>query len=72
MATANNVTNQLDSEAWDKLLAALSTTCDRLTPRDIADCEQRLDLLVAKIQNRHWIDRETARQLVRDGLAASS
>ena len=67
----SKVTNQLTEAAWEQLTVALRETCSRLTPRDLADCEKRLDLLVAKVQNRHWVDRETARQLVRDALAKS-
>jgi hypothetical protein len=68
---AATTTNQLDDTAWEQLKKAISETCTRITPRDFADCEQRLDLLVAKVQNRHWVDRDTARQLVRDALAAA-
>ena len=45
--------------------------CPRLTPRDIADCERRVDLLSAKIQNLHWVDRVEARRLVLAAVAAA-
>ena len=69
---ASATTNQLDDTAWEQLKQAIGQTCDRITPRDFVDCEQRLDLLVAKVQNRHWVDRATARQLVRDALKANA
>ena len=46
------------------LLPKLRQRCPRLTEQDLGECEQRIDLLTAKIQNRHWINRIAARRTV--------
>lgn len=62
--------NIIDPVTWQKLLPALRARCPRLTEQDIAESQQRVDLLTAKIQNRHWCDRMTAQRTV-TGLLAS-
>ncbi len=49
---------------WETLLPTLRTACPRLTDQDLAECEQRSDLLVAKLQNRQWISRSQAEALL--------
>jgi hypothetical protein len=56
--------NMLNDDQWQRLLPALRERFDRLTEQDLSDCGQRLDLLTAKVQNRHWIDRIQAQRLV--------
>jgi hypothetical protein len=51
-------------DQWQQLLPRLRQQCPRLTPDDLAESQQRIDLLIAKIQNRHWVDRITARRTV--------
>lgn len=58
--------NQLDDTTWTKLLPLVREACPRLTEADLDDVGQRMDLLTAKIQNRHWITRVEARRLVLD------
>jgi len=62
--------NMISDEDWQRLLPLLRERCPRLTPADLEDADQRLDLLSAKIQNRHWVDRVSARRLVLELLAA--
>jgi hypothetical protein len=64
--------NIIDDATWRNLLPALRTRCPRLTEQDIVECEQRVDLLTAKIQNRHWCDRMTAQRTVTDLLAGAT
>lgn len=53
------------SEAdWKKLVPKLREKCPRLTEQDLREVRGRLDLVTAKIQNRHWCDRLTARRTV--------
>jgi hypothetical protein len=54
----------IPNHQWTQLLPKLLQQCPRLTPLDIEECLQRIDLLTAKIQNRHWVDRTTARRTV--------
>jgi len=54
----------LTDAQWEALLPLLRERCPRLTEADLADARPRVDLLSAKIQNRHWVDRVTARRLV--------
>ncbi len=63
--------NQIDTAHWQRLLPRLRETCPLVTATDLDDCGQRLDLLSAKIQNRHWVDRLAARRLVLQLLAAT-
>lgn len=56
--------NVLNTDQWTKLLPKIQAACPRLTPQDLIDTEQRIDLLTAKIQNRHWISRVDAQRLV--------
>lgn len=56
---------------WDRLLPLLRERCPRLTPADIEAVERRSDLLAAKIQNRHWVDRQTAERLVLELLQSA-
>jgi hypothetical protein len=51
-------------DQWQLLLPRLRQQCPRLTALDLAESQQRIDLLIAKIQNRHWVDRVTARRTV--------
>jgi len=55
----------LDEDRWDAVARAAKARCPRLTAADLADCFRRLDLLVGKIQNRHWVSKQEARNLVR-------
>ncbi|MCS6970096.1 MAG: hypothetical protein RMM29_02220 [Planctomycetota bacterium] len=60
----------LDPAQWEALVRAVRQACPRLTERDLAECQCRLDILVAKIQNRHWVSRRDAERLVRQLLAS--
>jgi hypothetical protein len=60
--------NRIPDDQWTLVTARLRTRCPKLTPTDLSESRQRIDLLVAKIQNRHWIDRVTARRVVLDVL----
>jgi hypothetical protein len=64
--------NIIDDATWRNLLPALRARCGRLTEQDIAECQQRVDLLTAKIQNRHWCDRMTAQRTVTSLLAGAA
>jgi hypothetical protein len=37
---------------------------------DLQECQGRIDLLTAKIQNRHWVSRSDAQRTVLGALAA--
>jgi hypothetical protein len=54
----------IPDDQWQLLLPHLRTQCPRLTPLDLVECMKRIDLLIAKIQNRHWVDRVTARRTI--------
>jgi len=54
----------IPDDVWQKILPTLRTRCPRLTEQDLRETEQRVDLLIAKIQNRHWSSRMAAQQLV--------
>jgi hypothetical protein len=56
--------NVLADADWQRLTDAIRPQCPRLTASDLAEAEQRVDLLCAKIQNRHWCSRDSARRLV--------
>jgi len=58
------VNNMIADEDWQRLLPKLRERCPRVTESDLADAGQRMDLLAAKIQNRHWVDLVTARRIV--------
>jgi hypothetical protein len=54
----------IPADQWQQLLPRLKAKCPRLTSEDLLESLRRIDLLIAKIQNRHWIDRITARRIV--------
>jgi len=54
----------IPDDQWTQLLPKLRLQCPRLTPLDLEECLKRIDLLTAKIQNRHWVNRITARRTV--------
>lgn len=56
--------NMIADDVWQQVLPKLRARCPRLTEDDLADAGQRIDLLSGKIQNRHWVDRVTARRIV--------
>ncbi len=56
--------NVLTDQQWIALLPRLRTTCPRLTAQDLDEAKGRIDLLTAKIQNRHWCSRTLAQQTV--------
>jgi hypothetical protein len=56
--------NILSDDVWKQIEPGLRTACPRLTPDDLQEAQQRIDLLIAKIQNRHWISKEEARRIV--------
>jgi hypothetical protein len=56
--------NVLTDDQWQKLVPKLREKCPRLTEQDLAEAKGRVDLTVAKIQNRHWCDRLTAQRTV--------
>lgn len=51
---------QIPDSLWTRMLPKIKELCPRLTSSDLKECEQRLDLLCAKIQNRHWVSRHDA------------
>lgn len=55
---------RIPDAAWATILPQLKTRCPRLTAADLGEAQQRIDLLTAKIQSRHWISREAARRIV--------
>jgi hypothetical protein len=56
--------NVISDADWMKLLPKVREKCPRLTEEDLSEAKGRLDLLTAKIQNRHWCDKLTARRTV--------
>lgn len=56
--------NVIPVASWPALEPLLRQHCPLLTPLDIVECGRRVDLLTAKIQNRHWMDRVAARRVV--------
>lgn len=54
----------MSEEAWLEALPAIRKSFERITEDDLRDCGRRIDLLTAKVQNRHWVDRVTARRMV--------
>lgn len=56
--------NLLSESQWSSLLPLLAKHCPRLTPLDLVESQRRIDILTAKIQNRHWMDRVAAQRTV--------
>ncbi len=56
--------NVLTDSQWTTLEPLLKKTCPRLTPLDLSESQHRVDILTAKIQNRHWMDRVAAQRVV--------
>ncbi len=52
--------NTLSDPIWQRLLPKLRARCPRLTDQDLQEAQQRVDLLTAKIQNRHWVSKTVA------------
>jgi hypothetical protein len=61
----------IPADQWRQLLPGLRRRCPLLTDADLAEGQRRIDLLTAKIQNRHWVDRVTARRTVLELLQQS-
>ena len=62
--------NTLPDATWSQLIPKIKATCPRLTEMDLQECQSRIDLLTAKIQNRHWVSRSNAQRTVLGALAA--
>jgi hypothetical protein len=60
--------NIIPEEQWPQVAARLAQHCPRLTSSDLEQSQRRIDLLTAFIQNRHWINRITARRTVLSAL----
>lgn len=56
--------NQIPDAAWQTIVPQLKAKCPRLTELDLRETQQRIDLLTAKIQNRHWVSKVVARRTV--------
>ena len=56
--------NQIPDDAWQRILPKIKQQCPRLTELDLREAQQRIDLLTAKIQNRHWVSKVTARRKI--------
>lgn len=56
--------NIIPDANWPAVEKTLKASCPRLTASDFAEAQKRVDLLTAKIQNRHWISRIEARRTV--------
>jgi hypothetical protein len=56
--------NQIPDAAWQAIVPNLKKACPRLTESDLREAQQRIDLLTAKIQNRHWVSKIVARRTV--------
>lgn len=56
--------NVIPDDVWTRLVPRLREKCPRLTETDLVEARGRSDLLTAKIQNRHWVDRMTAQRTV--------
>lgn len=61
----------LPSDDWARLIPHVKAACPRLTDLDLREAQNRLDLLAAKIQNRHWISHEAARRTITAALQAA-
>jgi hypothetical protein len=60
--------NIIPAELWTKIEPVIRKQCPRLTATDISETQNRVDLLIAKIQNRQWISRREAQRLVLSAL----
>ncbi len=56
--------NQIPDDVWTRIQPALKQHCPRLTALDFQEAQQRIDLLTAKIQNRHWVSKVVAQRTV--------
>ncbi|HAT10868.1 MAG TPA: hypothetical protein DCS97_09815 [Planctomycetes bacterium] len=56
--------NLLSDSQWSALEPLVKKACPRLTPLDLVESQRRIDLLTAKIQSRHWMDRVAAQRVV--------
>ncbi len=56
--------NVLSAAQWQSILPKLRAKCPRLTEQDLSEAECRVDLLIAKVQNRHWVSKIAARRTV--------
>lgn len=56
--------NQIPDATWLSILPKLKLQCPRLTELDLKEAQQRIDLLTAKIQNRHWVSKIVARRTI--------
>jgi len=54
----------IPEDQWQQMQPKLRQQCPRLTVTDVQETQRRIDLLIAKIQNRHWVNRITARRTV--------
>ena len=54
----------ISNDVWKSVEPKLKLRCPRLTVADFQEAQQRIDLLSAKIQSRHWVSREDARRIV--------
>lgn len=56
--------NQIPDPVYQQIVPGLKKACPRLTELDLREAQQRIDLLTAKIQNRHWVSKIVARRTV--------
>jgi hypothetical protein len=56
--------NLLTESQWAAVEPLVKKACPRLTPLDLVDSQRRVDILTAKIQNRHWMERVAAQRVV--------
>ncbi len=56
--------NEIPAAVWSQILPEISKRCPRLTPLDLTEAQGRIDLLTAKIQNRHWVSKTEARRMI--------
>jgi hypothetical protein len=56
--------NQIPDTVWQQIIPGLKQAAPRLTELDLREAQGRIDLLTAKIQNRHWVSKIAARRLV--------
>jgi hypothetical protein len=62
--------NILPEATWLQLTPRIKAACPRLTDDDLAESQRRIDLLTARIQNRHWVSRSAAQRTVLGALSA--
>ena len=60
--------NVIPDDLWTRLAPVIKRSCPRLTDLDLREAHQRVDLLTAKIQNRHWVSRIAGRRMVLSAL----